>query len=353
MSNNVLNPRLYNLLERKFGIVKVSNQGQAAVITYRRNPLKNFRKEPVADYPGEYYQVCCPYCKDRRNRLYINHLFGTRDEEGISRDVFAVCFNENCLASSGTVADFKESITQTAGQLEKARIFEGKKVDLSKLVMKLPEDTVPLASLQPSHEAILYLRSRGFNIDTLSRYYGVRWCDHDERWWLASKRIIIPIWMQKRLVGWQSRMVEEYVKGSSVPKYWTVPGTPKNNLLYNLANAQQFKTGVIVEGPTDVWSLGPMAVATLGASISPHQLRLFSSAFKDYSGVLLWDPEEYKKEKTKKVIRQLKQMSFAKGIAVVQLPDGEDPGSLEREFMRKYIVSQAKKQGVTVSWDLK
>ena len=69
--------------------------------------------------------------------------------------------------------------------------------------------------------------------------------------------------------GWQARHVGDldWKDPKSPPKYYTCPGMKVGQILYNLANAAKYKTGVIVEGVTDVWSFGPMAMCTMGASM--------------------------------------------------------------------------------------
>ena len=40
-------------------------------------------------------------------------------------------------------------------------------------------------------------------------------------------------------------------------------------------------------------------------------------------------------------------------LAVVWLPDGYDPGTMDRRFMRRYVEREALGQGVKVSWELR
>lgn len=347
---DTLNPRLYRLLKRRFRHVVISNQGEAAQMVYRRNPRHNNREEPEAVHPGEYYQVSCPYCHDTRNRLYINHLFGQRDGEGNSFLHLAHCFNENCLAVPGRVQDFIADLTELECNLERFRIREGKEVDISKINQDWPGEVIRLDKLPRDHRAIQYVSGkRGFDPDRLGKFYNVHYCEDSSRYWMATDRIIIPIYEEKRMVGWQARSLTDSNRRGAPPKYFTCPGTPRRMLIYNFANAKQYDTGVIVEGVTDVWAVGPMACCTLGATMTPHQRRKFIGAFKRKSAVLLWDPEEYEKPSTVELISEFKT-AFDGGFAAVKLPEGTDPGKLDRQFLRDYIREQASAQGVKVSW---
>ena len=154
--------------------------------------------------------------------------------------------------------------------------------------------------------------------------------------------------------GWQSRFVGELdwkgpKKRELPPKYFTAPGMPRSELLYNLDRAKNYSTGVIVEGVTDVWSFGPMAVGLFGKNLTTEQYRKFLATFRKRTAVLLLDPEEFDSEGTGELVRMLRK-AMPKSFAAVKLPMGTDPGSLDRSFLRGYVAEQAADQGVTVSY---
>ena len=136
-----------------------------------------------------------------------------------------------------------------------------------------------------------------------------------------------------------------------MPKYYTAPGTPRRQILYNLGNAAKYNVGVICEGVTDVWAVGPQAVCTLGATMTQQQQLLFKRHFKDYAGILLYDPDVKDKIASQTVtLVQTLNKSLKSGFCQVILPDGTDPGSLSRDFLRDYIEQQAVKLGVQIDW---
>ncbi len=58
-------------------------------------------------------------------------------------------------------------------------------------------------------------------------------------------------------VGWQARYVGE-PRYRDMPKYYTCPGMPKSQLLYNFDSTMTKPFVVLVEGITDVWRIGTM-----------------------------------------------------------------------------------------------
>ena len=347
-SDSVLNKQLYLACKQVFGHVKIQNQGQSQQRSLTYDLVSNKHK-PSVDYSGEYYTVCCPFCNDTRFRLYVNHRFGVCDEFGREELYLAHCFyEESCLSKQENRLQLFDMLK---GRMRfEPTVKEGKEVTVSDFVTTWPGRVTRLDKLGDTHAARSYLHSRGFDPDRIARFYNVHFCEQSDRW-LCNNRLIIPIYHEKKMRGWQARFVGEknWKSKGSPPKYYTCPGTPKGQLLYNLGNAARYKTGVVVEGVTDVWSLGPMAVCTLGASMTARQQSLFVSAFGGHSGVLLYDPEEMETPAIKNLITFLRS-KFEGGFAAVTLPEGVDPGSMDRQIMREFISQEAAKQGCEVDW---
>lgn len=355
--NNPLNPKLYNNLERVFGRVRVCNEGEAMVARYGFNSVEQEITMNIA-HAGEYYMVCCPYCNDTRFRLYINHRWGVKDKKTGRRNLWlSVCYNESCLSDPMNLDDLVNRLERTRGMLASVQIRRGVKIDPEKLERVEPPGPITrLHHLPPNHPANRYLAERMYDPEMLSRCYGVGYCP-DSIHWLARNRIYVPIVFKGKIRGYQTRYIGEldWKNEKEIPKWWTGPGTKKSLLLYNYDQAIKYRTGVIVEGGGDVWGFGPMSLATLGDSLSEAQLRLLLSGFREYSTVLLWDPEALEPEKESKRIKLNNAIESLRrgckgGFAVVSLPEGTDPGSLDRGFMRDYVASEAKAQGVKVSW---
>ena len=349
-----LNPRLYNLLKRKFKYVKISSAREKFIpgkICF--NPVKD-RDEMEPIQPGEYYQVCCPYCNDTKFRLYVNHMWGKK-VDSFSLMHMAICFNEtHCMSQRGRAYDFMEELTENEAFLEEAPIRLGIEVSVESVVAEWPGPCTRVDKLPREHKAYQYLVGRGFDPILIGKFYNVHYC-HDSFRWLARERLVIPIYVNKKMVGWQARPPEElkWKNPNTPPKYYTMPGTPRRMVIYNIGNASKYETGVIMEGPTDVWALGPMGVCTLGATMTRQQQNTFRVMFKRHSAVLLFDPEEYQKDSVQRLIANF-DGQFARGFAAVKLPMGTDPGRFTgvegRTFLRDYIAEEALKQGVPISW---
>lgn len=360
MVDSVLNPALYRRLEMRYGRVKVTNPGEAMVREYR--PQLDGSVDMDVSYAGEYYVICCPECNDTRFRLYINHRWGVLDEVTESRNLWLMhCYNDEgqCFADWRDRGDFYEDISQIEG-LFRARVLPGKQPSTAPGgPVQPPGPTRRLDKLPKDHPANVYLANRYYDPDRLGRFYGVSYC-LDSIYSHARNRIVMPFYMAGKLVGWQGRYVGELdwkAKGSP-PKWFSCPNMKKSQILVNYDNAIKYQTGVIVEGPGDVWGFGPMSMATLGDTMSRQQVELFKLGFGKHSGVMLWDPEaltpnaDRKQEALNSLLSQLRDGCGGR-FAVVKLPECKDPGSLDRAFMREYVAQEAKAQGVRVSWKLR
>jgi hypothetical protein len=358
MNSQPLNRTLHLRCKATFRNVLIRNQGESQS---RRLSLdfQTGKKRPVIDHPGEYYAVCCPFCNDTRFRLYINHRYGTLDELGNQQTRLAYCFNGGCSLQLGQREAYDKLEHMLCGNklydLRKTHIEQGKTVDIDKIRMNWPGEVVRIDKLPYDHPAIQYLAlTRGFDPEFIGKFYNVHFCTESTSF-VYRNRLIIPIYHNKKMVGWQARAAYDTDwKLSHLPKYITAPGTPRRQILYNLGNAAQYRTGVVVEGVTDVWRYGPMAVCTLGAAFTAAQQALFCNTFKDGSGVLLYDPDMRQKQAKKHAaIVTSCQTKLKNGFCAVYLPEGTDPGSLDRSFSRSYTKQQAALAGVKVSWQKK
>lgn len=352
--SNVLNPMLYRRLKRKFGEVKVSNEGEALDYKVRTNPVTN---KPYLDFiqRGEQYRVACPYCLDTRFRLYISHRWGQRDTTGRKMTFLAKCFNENCLTESENWRDFIETLENNDDSLEQARVLPGEKNPEAARTVKWPGPCKRLDELPEEHKARAYLRSRDFDPDVISRLYGVCYCE-DSHHFSARNRIIIPVYDKEAMKGWQARFVGELPwkdpkeKRGLPPKYFSCPNSQfRSQCIYNWDRMKQWSTGIICEGPMDVWRFGVMAGCIFGNTMTDVQKRKVAAVFKRRTLVLLLDPEESESRSTERTVEWFEQRMPGQ-FAAVKLPKGTDPGSLEREFLREIVRVEAAKQGVKVRY---
>jgi hypothetical protein len=112
-----------------------------------------------------------------------------------------------------------------------------------------------------------YLAGRGFDpaeLVTLWQLEAIQLSGSGLSW-----RVFIPIVSGGRVVSWTTRTI-----GDHLQRYLSASATqesvPHRHLLYGEDYARH--AVVIVEGPADVWAIGPGAVATCGLSYTPQQV---------------------------------------------------------------------------------
>lgn len=352
---DVLNDALYSRLKRLFGRVIVSAQGEAMQATGIRDIISDEPMLSIA-HAGEYYRVNCFVCRDTRARLYVSHMFGKRDIFGRRMTFLAWCFNEGCLYKPEHKADFLDRLDDSSGWVELASIRKGADVNADEIEVLMPGPCIPIGSLPPAHPARAYLEvDRGFDVSQLNDVFKVSYCT-DSHYFLAKNRLIFPVYDRGKLRGWQARYVGELpwktedreLKRSLPPKYFTTPTSKfKSRCLYNFDHMKEWETGVIVEGPTDVWRFGSMSGCVFGNYVSDIQKRRLRAVFSRRTLVLLLDPEEFGKRSTRKFVDDM-TVTMPGRFCAVKLPDGTDPGGLDRTFLKEYVREQAAEQGVKV-----
>lgn len=356
--DQVLNPLLYSRLQRYYGEVEVVSRGRAMswhlasepVIGGAPGEIRQIRK---VINPGEEYRVRCRLCHDYRPRLHINHRWGVWDEPSRSRNLWlANCFNENCYAEFAAQSQLFERVyAMPRGERKRIEIREGKEALPDELGEIAPPGMLirldRLAKKHPRHPALEYLNGRGFDAEKLGRLWHLAYCPHS-RYSLANNRIIIPIVYQQQMVGWQARYIGDDVDGvpfneAQVPKYWTSPGFRRRLISYNFEQACRHQTTVIVEGPADVWNVGPMATGLIGKTMSQEVRKKFIAARRRIShGIVVIaldpkpDPRDVARGKPHPIERlQAELFQGLQGRVVpLYLPEEYDPGSIDRTWFR-------------------
>lgn len=193
-----------------------------------------------------------------------------------------------------------------------------------KKAIKPPSGTEPL---EKPHRK--YLKKRGFDPDKLVEDWGIQGTSHLSGLW--NWRIIMPISnIDGIIVAYQGRTIRKKIK----PKYKLIDNTemledPKK-LLYGI-NKVPGDSVLIVEGPADVWNLGPGAVATGGIDWTTAQgniLRGFKNRF------IIYDPEPKAQERAEELAKFL---SYYPGNT--EIIDGldSDPGDLDGDEKKEIL----------------
>lgn len=344
-----LNEKLYSALLNSFGSVKIAREGEPMQFVVRPNPMNGRKMASVLDaMSGEYYRVCCPFCSDSRYRLWINHRWNTLDP--VSGAAFGkglcICYNDGCDLGEGVDRRVRRQKQDTLEKILKpyvahtVRLRTPRRMVPKAVEAKLPHDCVPLSRLSHGHAAIQYLLSRGFDPAQLERDWQVLYCYRDVNP-SVSERLIIPIYDETGLRGWQARYIGT-PPSSNIPKYFTMPGTPRNNVLYNYYRASKYPFGILVEGVTDAWKVGLNAVASLGSSFSARHFQMMQAAWGSTGLGLLYDNELDDPKKARKYRKALDMLrtpnAFAQGVVEFRLPPGvNDPGDMDSTQLKAYL----------------
>ncbi len=328
-------PVLYKLLVQKFGSVKITSEGEAFVCRKSQTDKLDIINR------GETYAICCPFCADTRNRLYISHRFAQHDPITQQSYYFlAHCFNENCLAEPGAAQRLARMIF---GRLTCRLVLPIQKsvIEKPEVIPELPGKLIRLDELPEDHYACTYLRNRGFDPVTLGQYLDVSYCiKAKQEYYLAENRIIIPIYQNNILRSWQARYIGQWRKELNTPKYYNMPGAKLNDYLYNFDFAKAFNYVVVCEGPSDSWSIGKQSVATMGKNIKSGHVALIRNTWKNGVVVLLPDPDAMTEAEA--LYKSL--VGSVKHLLIVKL--AQDPGSTSRNAIWKSIESECKKHNI-------
>jgi hypothetical protein len=194
---------------------------------------------------------------------------------------------------------------------------------------KLPSNCAPL---QANHRK--YLEMRNFDPDLLVKTWGLLGTG------VYSKldnidykfRIIIPFIWGGQQVSFDSRDIT----GKDPGRYKACPKDreliPHKEILYGKQECWK-ETGILVEGPTDVWRLGTSSFAVSGIKYTNKQVREIFRFFKRVAVVFDSDPQA--KIQANKIVAELK----FRGVDAFRVDIDDDPGSMKQEDA-DYLVKQ-------------
>jgi len=225
-----------------------------------------------------------------------------------------------------------------------------------------PGALVPLAAVGPDNPAAVYLAARGFDHREAGRDFGLCYCGSGRKFakgvFSTTNTIVAPVTVDGRLIGWQARLLYDpdkvddsrcammgfkwdAEKGKYVrpPKYFTMPGMDKRELLWNFDGARGSDTVVVTEGVFDAVRVGRCGVATFGKAVSETQVGLLQQYWRHV--ILLLDPD------AKKDIERTKAM-FAPTVDVVAvaLRGYKDAGETPRTELWSQILDACTAAGL-------
>jgi len=338
-----LNPMLYRGLRAKFGIVIVASEGQNTIT------FGGLSGKRVIISSGEYYRTNCAFCPDSKHRLWFNYLFGLPNERGFPDTSLVTCFNENCTTKR---LDRRNQLYERLFGLRNRNqppvpmpILRGERTHAVLGPALPPGEILPLTSLPNDHPAISYVLHRGYSPAHLQNEFEIGYCGYAPApFGPATDRLYIPIKMNGELVGWQCRSITSHGT-ERLPKYYTMRGMAKNQVLYGFDAAKQHPFVVVVEGATDVWRIGAPAVAILGKSMSGAQQQLLQSTWPGRPIIIALDGEAI--IESEGIVADLAR-NRRNPIVRVSLPPGRDPDSFTTAGIWDLIQAAAINQGISL-----
>lgn len=357
-SRGVINPVLYKNLEENFpGGVIIANEGE--VMQTGATSIVAGKISTSILHSGEYYRVNCPFCRDTRHRLWVNHMYGQSDAYGRVMKFVARCYNEDCLADRDNWETFDRAVfnfknvnerNQSAFPLNLSQDFTD---PYTVVKAELPGNVIPLSQLvksMPQHPASAYMLARRYTLFDLD-HYEIGYCTavNDNRYAVALNRIIFPIRMHGELVGWQAREIPSSYGppySAAGPKYWGLPGMKKRLMLYNYDRAIGKPMLVVVEGATSCHRIGDCAVGLMGKTMSSQQYMMIINNWPNVPVVLMLDPDA--REEMTGIMNDFLNNHVV--IIPVWLADGYDPGDYDRVAIWNQIRAEAAKLGVILPY---
>lgn len=194
-------------------------------------------------------------------------------------------------------------------------------------VLRIPTGVVEVSSSVQHSE---YLKSRRYNPDKISKLWGVKAIRQHHR---CPWSLFLPVRHKKKVVSWTTRFIGEgetrYINARPDEE-----SLPIKSILYGMEHVRGH-TITIVEGPTDVWRVGPGSVATFGTSVTEAQ-KMAISRFP--VRIVCFDSET----DAQRIARQLTdELSVFPGRTIRVELDAPDPGEAKpreikalREMMR-------------------
>ena len=157
----------------------------------------------------------------------------------------------------------------------------------------------------------------------------------------AGPRLVIPHWWKGRLVGYQSRRLDDT---DGTPKYLSTPGFPKDTTVYRLHEPAYRGRAVAVEAPASTLRHThhqPM-VGLFGAEITDRQLDLLA----EYQEVVFWlDPDKagwdatggYVTDRGRRIPGKAEVLSRRTKVTVVESPYDADPADLDDTLVGSHL----------------
>jgi len=260
--------------------------------------------------------IFCPFHKNLHSpAFYINIKTGLWQ-----------CFNPSC----GKKGNFRHLYKQVTGKpfgkdIKLDHVALQNHIDRELNYEEAEEEQLNISDVEIDYtndedlQKLLTLYERGLEYNIL---------EHFEVGYSAAKeRVVIPVRdAQYKAVGFIGRAI----KSEQEPRYLYNKGFKRANVLFNIQNAKQYNSCIVVEGSIDAMFIHqagfPNVVATLGSKISDFQFKLLK---KYFDSIIVFSDNDEAGEYMK---RDILFACSGKDLYTVQLPaDKKDAGEMTQE----------------------
>lgn len=249
-------------------------------------------------------RISCPFCTDKRGRLYI-----TTEETPEKDKGWCFCQNEYRSHSFFRLFQERENLTaaEAAEQLyqDDPEPMYGRASDTWDEFLRpkeeapdepdveavLPVAFVKLWGLSQSEWSIRtprYIQGRKVTREMCDKYF-IGYCDSKNRAGFAG-RMVVPVFQHHKFVGYQGRAMAPAIQ----PKYLFSEGIVAGRYLYNLDKVPpEYDWAILVEGYFDAWGIiragFPNVVASFGKHLTPKGVKALTRRFKRV--LVMWDDD--------------------------------------------------------------
>ena len=260
--------------------------------------------------------IFCPFHKNLHSpAFYINIKTGLWQ-----------CFNPSC----GKKGNFRHLYKQVTGKpfgkdIKLDHVALQNHIDRELNYEEAEEQQLNISDVEIDYtneedlEKLLTLYERGLEYNIL---------EHFEVGYSAAKeRVVIPVRdAQYKAVGFIGRAI----RSDQDPRYLYNKGFKRANVLFNIQNAKQYNSCIVVEGSIDAMFIHqagfPNVVATLGSKVSDFQFKLLK---KHFDSIIVFSDNDEAGEYMK---RDILFACSGKDLYTVQLPaDKKDAGEMTQE----------------------
>lgn len=186
--------------------------------------------------------------------------------------------------------------------------------------------TFPADAGKLTEKAKKYLINRKYNPDQLEIIWSLKSTSHIG---FYKNRILAPIYQRQKLVSYQTRDITDKHSQKYLACFQDEEIIQHQHCIYGLDQAIN-RVCIVVEGITDVWRLGPGAVATFGIDFTKRQARLIAMNFD--KAFIMFDSEPQAQEKAEE-LGLMVSSAFSNFVEVINLPFiivDIDPGDLSQ-----------------------